>query len=150
MRAFRDGARLSGVMSEVAARLDDEDIREIAAYFERLPPRQPDTAANGEAIERGRTIATEGLPARDVPACMECHGPTDQPKNPAYPALSAQHARYLTGQLALLQQRRRGGTANVDLMHAFVDRLNETDIIDVASYYATLPRIARAATSPPR
>jgi hypothetical protein len=30
---------------------------------------------------------------------------------------------YLASQLGLMKQRRRGGSINVELMHAFVDRL---------------------------
>jgi cytochrome c553 len=42
-------------------------------------------------------------------------------------------------QLRLLQERRRGGSDNVDLMHAFVNRLTKAEIDDVTIYYATLP-----------
>jgi cytochrome c553 len=139
LRAFRDSTRFSGVMGEIAAQLSDGLMREIAIYYERLPVRDTDaTAVDTSAAERGRMIATTGVPDRDIPACGECHGPTQAPKNPAYPKLSAQHVRYLTSQLALLQERRRGGSPHVDLMHVFVDRLRPNEIRDVAQYYAAL------------
>jgi cytochrome c553 len=47
--------------------------------------------------------------------------------------------RYLTSQLMLLQERRRGGTPNVDLMHVFVNRLRHDEIRNVASFYSALP-----------
>jgi cytochrome c553 len=142
LRAFRDGRRSSGIMSEVAAGLDDAAMREIAAYYERLPPRAPDPTPDSAALSRGRTIATQGDPERGIPACVECHGPTTLPKNPAYPMLAGQHERYLRSQLELLQQRRRGGTPNVDLMHVFVNRLEAGNIRDVTSYYAALPGVS--------
>jgi cytochrome c553 len=138
LRAFRERQRFSGIMSEVAARLSDNGMREIAAYYERLPARRADRASDEAAIARGRGIATNGVPERDIPACVECHGPTAFPKNPAYPKLAGQHATYLIAQLTLLQERRRGGTANVNLMHTFVGRLRRTEIRDVADYYAHL------------
>jgi cytochrome c553 len=140
LRAFRDSTRFSGVMREIAAHLSDGLMREIALYYERLPARDTDaTTVDASAVERGRTIATTGVPDRDIPACGECHGPTQVPKSPAYPKLSGQHVRYLTSQLALLQERRRGGSPHVNLMHVFVDRLRPGEIDDVARYYASLP-----------
>jgi cytochrome c553 len=147
LRAFRDGQRFSGIMGEIVARLSDEAMRELAVYYEQLPPREPEAAGDELSRARGRTIATQGLPERDIPACVECHGPTALPKNPAYPKLAAQHAAYLTSQLTLLRERRRGGTPNVNLMHVFVDRLRQDEIRDVARYYATLP--GGVAFSPP-
>jgi cytochrome c553 len=139
LRAFRDSTRFSGVMEEIAAQLSDGLMREIAIYYERLPARDTDaTTVDASAVERGRKIATTGVPDRDIPACGECHGPTEAPKNPAYPKLSAQHGRYLMSQLTLLQQRRRGGSPHVNLMHAFVDRLKPAEIRDVAQYYSAL------------
>jgi cytochrome c553 len=43
----------------------------------------------------------------------------------------------------LMQERRRGGTTNVNLMHAFVGRLSESEIRDAAEYYAALTAVPR-------
>jgi cytochrome c553 len=125
-------------MSQIAATLNDDAMREVAAYYERLPAREPERQRDELAVSRGRTIATKGIPERDIPACIECHGPTALPKNPAYPKLASQHSAYLRSQLKLLQERRRGGTLNVNLMHAFVNRLQQSEIRDAAEYYAAL------------
>ena len=139
LRAFRDKQRFSGIMGEIATGLSDETIHEISVYFEGLPSREPEASGDDAAIARGKAIATEGVPDRDIPACIECHGPTALPKNPAYPTLAAQHMRYLTSQLFLLQERRRGGTSHLNLMHVFVSRLQRNEIRDVAHYYSALP-----------
>jgi cytochrome c553 len=136
LRAFRERKRHSAAMSEVATRLDEQAMREIAGYYERLLPRAPDVSVDHAAVARGWTIATQGVPARDIPACIECHGPTEVPKNPRYPKLVGQHAAYLRSQLTLLQERRRGGTENVNLMHAFVNRLRPDEARDVVQFFA--------------
>jgi cytochrome c553 len=138
LQAFRDGTRFSGIMGEVAGRLDDAAMRAVADYYEGLPARLADGAGDPPAIARGSAIAARGVPQRDIPACAECHGPAEQPKNPAYPRLASQHARYLTSQLRLLKERRRGGSPHVTLMQGFVDRLTDEDIRDVIQYYAAL------------
>jgi cytochrome c553 len=138
LRAFAERRRFSGIMSGIAANLNDEAMREVAQYYERLPQRAPDPPDDVSAIERGHAIAVRGVPDREIPACAECHGPSERPKNPAYPALAGQPARYLSSQLQLLQQRRRGGSPYVNLMHVFVDRLEEEQIRAVTRYYSSL------------
>jgi cytochrome c553 len=137
LRAFSDRRRFSAIMSGVAASLSDHDMRAAAAYYAGLPPREGDRADQTSGLARGAAIASRGVPERDVPACVECHGPTDRPKNPAYPRLAGQHVRYLGQQLQLLQEQRRGGSANVTLMHVFVDRLRPEEIRDVTIYYGS-------------
>ena len=138
LRAFKDRSRYSGIMSGVAGGLSDGAMRGIAAYYEALSPREGDRVNDPSAIARGADIAARGVPDRDIPACVECHGPTDVPKNPTYPRIAAQHVRYLALQLELLRARRRGGSPNVALMHVFVNRLRPEQIRDVTQYYASL------------
>src|SRR5688500_2133467 len=115
-------------MTNIAARLSGESMREVAQYYAGLPPREGEGPNDPSATARGAALATSGARGRDIPACAECHGPSDLPKNPAYPRLSGQHLRYLTLQLSLLKERHRGGSPNVALMHVFVDRLDPEDI----------------------
>jgi cytochrome c553 len=145
LRAFANRRRLSGIMTTVASELDDQTMREAAAYYERvsLPidaaqGGRADTASNPSMIDRGAALASFGVHDRDIPSCNDCHGPSATPKNPAYPLLAGQHARYLALQLELFQQRRRGGSGFENLMHVFVDRLRPDEINDVAAYYASL------------
>jgi cytochrome c553 len=139
LQAFRERRRFSAIMSVVAATLSDDAMRGLATYYERLPARVSGQPGDEGAVRQGAMIAGNGIPERDVPACAECHGPTTLPKNPAYPQLMGQYSDYLRLQLTLLQERRRGGTPNVNLMHAFVSRLQSSDIRAAAEYYASLP-----------
>lgn len=142
LRAFSDRRRFSGIMATVAATLDDQTMREAAAYYERLPARPAGEANDARAHARGESIAARGIPDRDIPSCADCHGPASTPKNPAYPVLAGQHARYLALQLELFQQRRRGGSGFANLMHVFVGRLRAEDIRDVTLYYSSLQNSA--------
>lgn len=115
-----------------------------------LQSRDPEQSDDEASLARGKAIATQGVPERGIPACVECHGPTAVPKNPAYSKLAGQHMRYLTSQLRLLQERRRGGTPNVNLMLVFVNRLQPGEIHDVAQYYSTLSGDAAVPLALPR
>jgi cytochrome c553 len=139
LHAYATRTRHSGIMTNIAASLTDDTMRQLAQYYSALPPRQAIEAGDSSAAQ-GAMIAARGVPQRDIPACVECHGPSDVPKNPAYPRLSGQHAAYLALQLQLLKERRRGGSANVNLMHVFVDRLESEHIDAVARYFASVPQ----------
>jgi cytochrome c553 len=138
MRAFADRRRFSGIMATIAASLDDQTMREAAVYYERLPSRFGGEGDDARTLARGEAIAAHGIPDRDIPSCADCHGPVATPRNPAYPVLTGQHARYLALQLELFQQRRRGGSGFANLMHVFVGRLRAEEIRDVTNYYSSL------------
>ena len=124
-------------MNGIAASLSDDGMRAAASYYAALPSRDGDRSDQQSSLARGAAVASRGVPDRDVPACVECHGPTEVPKNPTCPRLAGQHAGYLEQQLHLLQGRRRGGTENVRLMHVFVDRLRPEEIRDLTLYYGS-------------
>ena len=138
LRAYADGQRHSGIMGPIASSMRSSGWEDAVSYYASLP-----AAATGGVVlspsvaTRGEEIATRGIPRRDVPACAECHGPSSAPKNDAYPILAGQHGDYLAQQLQLLQNRQRGGSEYVHMMHSFVDRLTSDQIHDVAAYYAS-------------
>ena len=148
LRAFADRTRFSGIMSGVASSLGDEAMRTVATYYAGLPPRAAERSADRAALDRGAAIAARGVPEQDIPPCAECHGPTELPRNPAYPQLATQHARYLASQLELLKGRRRGGSPNVTLMHAFVNRLRSDQIRDITLHYGSLASPTMVSAGP--
>ncbi len=138
--AYARGDRHSGIMEPIAAGLNSERIHQLAQYYAKQKPTQPAVTSKqaAAAIERGRTIARDGIPKKDVPACIECHGPGETPRNSNYPVLAGQHAEYLTLQLTLFQQQQRGGTAYSHLMRRVAAGLNQQQVDDVAHYYSSL------------
>jgi cytochrome c553/cytochrome c5 len=138
LRAYARDLRHSGIMQPIAAALDEREMRELARYYARLPRREQAPVPATPAIERGRAIAHQGIAGRRVPACAECHGPQPKRRNAAYPRLAGQYAEYLTLQLELLAERRRGGSSYVHLMHEVAPRLTAEQMRDVAAYYESL------------
>lgn len=138
LRAYRDGRRHSGIMEQVAAGLSDSDGADAARYYAGLPRLARDAASSPASIARGRALAARGVRSRRVPACIECHGPSTAPKNPAYPILAGQPAAYLRQQLLLLQQGRRGGSEYVHLMQPIARRLRAEETADLAAYFSSV------------
>jgi cytochrome c553 len=143
LAAYASGERPSGIMQPVAAGLDPRAIDRLARYYADLEPQPRSTGElDAGAIGRGEQIAREGIPDREVPACMGCHGPAEEAKNPHYPLLAGQYPEYLTLQLRLFKSGIRGGGEFAHLMRPVAQHLTEEEIADVAAYYASLEREA--------
>jgi cytochrome c553 len=141
LQAYASGERHSGIMEPIAAGLDREESRALALYYARREHRSA-PVGSGEAagqLELGARIARNGLPDQLVPACVECHGPVARRRNPHYPSLAGQYADYLTLQLTLLKEARRGGTPYAHIMRQVAGGLTEAQIRAVALYFASLP-----------
>jgi cytochrome c553 len=139
MRAFATGRRHSGFMEPVAVALSPRQMQALALYFsgsERRP--RPIAGRPGDAIVRGMSIATRGIPAQRVPACADCHGPSPTRQNDAYPILAGQFADYLALQLELFKAGHRGGSPYAHLMAPVAAGLEPQQMRDVAFYYESL------------
>lgn len=135
LRAFQAGRRHSGIMEPVAAGLSDAQMRKMAAHYANLPRAR---AASPAAPERGREIAHRGIPLQKVPACADCHGPSQPQPRSDYPTLAGQYADYLVLQLELFARGHRGGTAYAHLMQEVAPKLTTQQMRDVAAYYESL------------
>lgn len=134
LTAFKSGARKDALMSSQAMLLSDEDIADLAVYFESLPIAAQ-AVADANLIARGEALYRGGDKADSTPACMSCHGPTGR-GNPAakYPALNGQHAAYTALQLSAYADGTRVGAGKVQIMHDIAAQLDPEDIKAVSSY----------------
>lgn len=129
LRAFAEGRRESGMMAVVAAGLTEAQRAALARHFASQP-----AAARGSGGAAGGDIARHGIPERNVPACLGCHG--GEPRNPLYPRLDGQDAAYLANQLRLFRAGTRGGTAYHHLMTRAAAGLSDAEIDALASWFA--------------
>ncbi len=129
LRAYRDGSRASGTMIAVARPLSDARIEELAREFGReVEPRRP----AADASDAGR-LAAHGVPERDVPACLSCHGPGTRRD---HPELAGQDADYLRRQLTLFVElgEDRGGP-RAQMMAKAARWLTPEDIEALADWF---------------
>lgn len=141
---FKAGRRVNPLMSAQTQMLSEQDMQDIAAYFETLP------VAEGEAdpalVERGEQLYRGGNTETGLAACTACHGPTGRgnPLSP-YPSLSGQHATYTEAQLRAYRSGERNTDAN-QIMRNISSLLSDDDIRALASYIQGL-RAAAENTS---
>jgi cytochrome c553 len=134
LTAFKNGSRMDPVMSSQAMLLSDEDIADLAVYFESLPAAAQ-SVADANSVGRGEALYRGGNMATGVSACMACHGPTGR-GNPAasYPALQGQHSVYTAKQLNDYASGTRTTDGKTSIMRDIAGRLSKEDIAALSSY----------------
>lgn len=133
LEAYRKGERQHPSMRAIAGSLTDQDIADLAAYYEK----------HGVA-EAPAAPAQAELPAdlKDKMAvCVTCHGANfNNTTAPGNPRLAGQHADYIVIALRAYQHGEKPmvGRANAT-MGAQVKELSDADIKKIAAYLASLP-----------
>ena len=122
------------LMSAQAVALSDEDIADLAVYYESLPAAVQAVADPG-TVDRGEALYRGGDTESGAAACMACHGPTGR-GNPAaqYPALQGQHAAYTAKQLNDYAAGTRRTDGKTRIMRDIAARLSKEDIEALSSY----------------
>jgi cytochrome c553 len=140
LRLFRTGVRNNPVMKPLASTLSDQDIDDIAVYYEAQTPLGLE--ADPSYWRPGEALYVRGDSAHEVPACIACHGPVGRGNLAAgYPALRAQQSVYLVKQLndyasgaRYTGARPEAASRNGAMMFTIARRLSPEQIRDVASY----------------
>jgi cytochrome c553 len=144
LKRWHDKTRLDSLnlMPAQAAALSDQDMDDLAAYFSTQTPTGLE--ADPSFWQAGQQLYRGGDKARNIPACIACHGPIGR-GNPAagYPALRAQHAVYTIKQLTDYAADQRytrsdkgesNGGPYAEIMHTVAGKLTQQDIRNLASY----------------
>jgi len=134
LMSFKDGSRSDPLMSSQAMMLSEEDMADLAVYFESLPAAAQ-SVADASTVDRGEALYRGGNTDTGVAACLACHGPTGR-GNPAakYPALQGQHAAYTAKQLNDYAAGTRETDGKTSIMRDIAARLSKEDIAALSSY----------------
>jgi cytochrome c553 len=140
LRLFRSGVRNNPVMKPLASTLSNQDIDDLAVYYQAQTPSGLE--ADPSYWQAGEALYLRGDKNHDVPACIACHGPVGRGNLAAgYPALRAQQAVYVVKQLNDYASGARYTGAHPEaadrngvMMFTIAKRLSTEQIRDVASY----------------
>lgn len=138
MDAYQDGRRANPTMAQIARNLDDDEIQAISRHYAEMEPAGGPYNVPEDLINRGREIALEGLPDRNIQSCATCHGQQGRERNPSLPPLAGHPPRYLMAQLQAYAEGARE-TPLAGLMQGIVSELAEEEQAALAAYYASLP-----------
>ncbi len=150
---FRDGRRHYGLMSDLVDPLSGAYLNELAGYFAGLKlPYPPPQAATLPAplLERGRQLIFNGDAARQLPACVQCHGQQLNGVQPFIPGLLSLPRDYVNGQMGAWRSGQRRAVAP-DCMAHIAKQLKEDEINAISQWLAAqaMPADTRPATQLP-
>jgi cytochrome c553 len=160
LKSFKDGSRQDAMMAGIAKNLSEDDMRDIGAYYatqkiseNALPvvddededaklavPKKPATKDENvkNLIALGSSLYRNGDIAREVSACIACHGPFGEGNRPAaFPALRSQHADYLIKSLNDFKSGARSNNPE-NMMHMIAKKMTDEEIKDVAYRLSTM------------
>jgi cytochrome c553 len=143
LMAYQKGARKNHLMHQAVAKLSEQEIADVAAYYAGLKsfssrPKEAGAASEAEA-EQDPFAAVRKLTAM----CAGCHGEDGNSTAPGTPSLAGQHDMYLITAIRAYED----GTRAEPMMHALTQALSRSQIEDIAYFYAAMvPRRAAAPT----
>jgi cytochrome c553 len=119
LQAYKGGSRGDETMKGMVASLDDNAMKNLAAYYASLQPKAPDVR---------KPLTAQEWTQR----CDRCHGVNGNSTDPRLPMLAGQRADYLLKAL----QGYRSRTRKSSEMAAMSDGLSEDDLDNLAGHYA--------------
>ncbi|MDO8373823.1 MAG: c-type cytochrome [Polaromonas sp.] len=136
LQAYKKGERKHPTMRGLAESLNDQDIADLAAYYE-----QHGVAAGAAPAARTVKTPTPAVAALLAKAnCASCHGADfSKPIDPTYPKLGGQHADYLFVALKAykVENNPKVGRGNA-IMAGMAKQYTNAELKQLANYMASI------------
>ncbi|MBE7940273.1 MULTISPECIES: c-type cytochrome [Ramlibacter] len=137
LNAYKKGDRKHPTMRGVATTLSEQDINDIAAYYEASGKKDgehplPDTQSRQPDAQVAALLQKA--------ACVSCHGSNfSKPIDPSYPKIAGQHSDYLY--VALRSYKTEGNPnfgRNNGVMGAIAKQFSNAELKALAGYVGSL------------
>lgn len=146
MKDIKSGDRPVAEMTGMLDNSSEQDIADIAAYYQQQKRALSGAQENKKLLSLGENIYRAGNLETGVPACTGCHSPAGNGNAPAgYPALGGQHAQYIAKQLrafrtAAHDEENQTGRKNDEskVMRSVSAHMNDLEIDALANYISGL------------
>jgi cytochrome c553 len=134
LKAYKTGERKHPTMRGIADTLNDQDIADVAAYYE-----SSGTSAGGLPKAADGSAKAQALVAKG--GCVACHGESfSKPVDPSYPKIAGQHSDYLYVALKAYKTENSPmiGRGN-PIMGAIAKQFSNDELKELANYVGGLP-----------
>lgn len=128
LRDYKEGRRQNPLMSPIAAGLEKQDMRDLAAYFSKQKQERTGFKSDVARVEAGAKKAEESL-------CAMCHLGGMKGQNEV-PRLAGQYPDYVITQLKSFKARER--TNDAGNMTSLAQTLSEEDMVNLAHWISNL------------
>lgn len=134
LNAYKNGDRKHPTMRSVAANLSDQDMADIAAYYDGHGPAVSLPEQPAAPSARVNELLTKG-------ACNSCHGANySKPIDPSYPKIAGQHRDYL---FVALKAYKSDGNATWGRTHPIMGSIakqySNAELKELANYIGRQP-----------
>jgi cytochrome c553 len=152
LTAYRKGERKHPTMRAIAGSLSDQDIADVAAYYEQLGRAEGSAPAAAPAASApvGHEPTPQVAKLLAQANCASCHGANfSAPIDPSYPKLAGQHADYLFVALKSYQTDHNPlmGRNNA-IMMGMARPFTHPEIKAIAAYLGSLPGELKTVQQP--
>jgi cytochrome c553 len=145
LAAYKKGDRKHPTMRSIAASLTDQDMADLAAFYEQHGGKSAEAPPDGPAAASPAVAAllTKG-------ACASCHGANfSKPIDGSYPKIAGQHADYLYVALKSYKTDANPQVGrNNAIMGAQVKQFTLGELKAMADYLGSLPGELRTVKEP--
>ena len=134
LNAYKKGERKHPTMRGIADSLSDQDMADVAAYYEQHGK------AEGAAAPAAREPSAQVAELLKKGACVSCHGDNfSKPIDPSYPKIAGQHADYLFVALKSYKSEKSAqvGRAN-GVMGGVAKQFSNAELKALAGYVGSL------------
>lgn len=148
LKDIKAGTRVVPEMTGLLNNSSDQDLADMAAYFNSKPLQlsgakeirlKVNAGIEVDGLALGEKIFRSGNAEVGLPACTGCHSPRGLGNGPAgYPRLSGQHAEYIEKQLHNFRAGERVNDGDVKTMRQVAQYMTDAQIKAVANYIAGL------------
>lgn len=134
LQEYKAGKRSHVALKDMAQRMTDADLRNVAAYYAGLAPIASVAGNDVQPLpyDKGKSLAAP---------CAKCHSEDGNSKIPGIPSLAGQQPRYFVVAI----QEYLGKERQKAPMHAMLPSLSKPDMESLALYFASQTPVQRAA-----
>ena len=134
MQAYAGGKRDHKLMTKLVSGLDEQAITNMAVFYAVQKPQRKEFSGDGDA--KAGAAASE--------ACSACHGDDGNASGNDMPTLAGQDARYFVKAMAAYQD----GSRQHEKMFEAAEKLSESDMENLAAFYASQEPVRRNVRTP--
>jgi cytochrome c553 len=133
LTAYKKGERKHPTMRGIADSLSDQDIADVAAYYEQHGKTEPVASAPKAPDAKVAALLQKG-------ACVSCHGDNfSKPIDPSYPKIAGQHKDFLFVALKSykVENQATWGRSN-GVMGGIAKQYSNAELKAIAAYIGSL------------
>jgi cytochrome c553 len=133
LNAYKTGDRKHPTMRGIAESLSDQDVNDIAAWYESH-------GAGAKVADKPKEPSTQVTALLQKAACASCHGANfAKPIDPSYPIIAGQHADYLFVALKAYKTENNPAVGrNNGVMGAIAKQYSNAELKALSNYMADL------------